>query len=246
MAKRTIHIPHIPTEADILGFIQSSPGIVGKREIARHFGLKGGGKIELKALLRHMEEKGQLAKRQRKLIDRSSLPPVTVLEIIGTDKDGEAYAEPVEWDERLAGKPPHVVIEGGDATPRKGDRVLAKIQPSKDGRYKFRARIIKAISDRSNKVLGVYRLLPGLGARIIPVDKKARHELQVLKGDENGALNGELVEAEITHDKGRGLPSARIRPALPLIRARHLTYHFRLTTKHKARGRPYLCHPLVE
>ena len=214
MAKRTIHIPHIPTEADILGFIQSSPGIVGKREIARHFGLKGGGKIELKALLRHMEEKGQLAKRQRKLIDRSSLPPVTVLEIIGTDKDGEAYAEPVEWDERLAGKPPHVVIEGGDATPRKGDRVLAKIQPSKDGRYKFRARIIKAISDRSNKVLGVYRLLPGLGARIIPVDKKARHELQVQKGDENGALNGELVEAEITRDRGAGLPSARVRERL--------------------------------
>ena len=120
--------------------------------------LKGGDKILLKALLRRMEDAGLLAKRQRKLIDRSSLPPVTVLEIIGTDKDGEAYAEPVEWDERQAGKPPHVVIEGGDAAPRKGDRVLAKIQPSKDGRYKFRARVIKAISDRSNKVLGVYRV----------------------------------------------------------------------------------------
>ena len=214
MAKRTIQKPQLPTEADVLGFIQSSPGIVGKREIARHFGVKGGDKVELKALLRHMEENGQLAKRQRKLIDRSSLPPVTVLEIIGTDKDGEAYAEPVEWDERQAGKPPLVVIEGGDASPRKGDRVLAKIQPSKDGRYKFRARVIKAISDRSNKVLGVYRLLPGLGARIIPVDKKARHELQVQKGDENGALNGELVEAEITRDRGQGLPSARVRERL--------------------------------
>ena len=214
MAKRTIQKPQIPSEADILGFIQSSASIVGKREIARHFGLKGGDKVELKALLRHMEENGQLAKRQRKLIDRSSLPPVTVLEIIGTDKDGEAYAEPVEWDERQAGKPPLVVIEGGDATPRKGDRVLAKIQPSKDGRYKFRAKVIKAISDRSNKVLGVYRLLPGLGARIIPVDKKARHELQVQKGDENGALNGELVEAEITRDRGQGLPSARVRERL--------------------------------
>ena len=214
MAKRTIQKPQLPTEADILGFIQFSAAIVGKREIARHFGLKGGDKVELKALLRHMEENGQLAKRQRKLIDRSSLPPVTVLEIIGTDKDGEAYAEPVEWDERQAGKPPLVVIEGGDATPRKGDRVLAKIQPSKDGRYKFRAKVIKAISDRSNKVLGVYRLLPGLGARIIPVDKKARHELQVQKGDENGALNGELVEAEITRDRGQGLPSARVRERL--------------------------------
>lgn len=201
MAKRQIAKPQLPTEAEVLEFIQSAPGIVGKREIARHFGLTGGDKVGLKALLKQMEENGLLAKRQRKLIDRSSLPPVTVLEIMGTDKDGEPYAEPVEWDERQAGKPPRVVIEGAEQAPRKGDRVLAKIQSSKDGRYKFRARVIKTLSDRTNKVLGVYRVLAGLGARIIPVDKKARHELQVQKGDENGALNGELVEAEILRDR---------------------------------------------
>ena len=211
MAKRPAQKPQLPSEADVLDFIQSSPAIVGKREISRHFGVTGGDKVGLKALLKRMEEDGLLSKRQRKLIDRSSLPPVTVLEIIGTDKDGEAYAEPVEWDERQAGKPPRVVIEGSDKAPRKGDRVLAKIQASRDGRYKFRAKVIKALSDRSNKVLGVYRVTPGLGARIVPVDKKARHELQVMKGDENGALNGELVEAEIVKDRGRGLPSARVR-----------------------------------
>jgi ribonuclease R len=106
MAKRPPSKPQLPTEAEVLEFIQSSPSIVGKREISRHFGVTGGDKISLKALLKRMEEDGLLAKRQRKLIDRSSLPPVTVLEIIGTDKDGEAYAEPVEWDERQAGKPP--------------------------------------------------------------------------------------------------------------------------------------------
>ena len=76
-------IAALPTEADVLDFIQSSPSIVGKREIARHFGVTGGGKIELKALLRKMEDDGKLLKRQRKLIDRSSLPPITVLEVIG-------------------------------------------------------------------------------------------------------------------------------------------------------------------
>ncbi len=214
MAKKPLQKPQLPTESEVLDFIQQSPGIVGKREIARHFGLKGGDKVGLKALLKQMEDDGLLAKRQRKLIDRSGLPPVTVLEITGTDKDGEAYAEPVEWDERMAGKPPRVVIEGAEQAPRKGDRVLAKIQSSRDGRYKFRAKVIKVLSDRSNKVLGVYRVFPGAGARIIPVDKKARHELQVQKGDEAGAQNGELVEAEITRDRGHGLPSARIRERL--------------------------------
>ena len=214
MAKRPPPPPKLPTEADVLDFIQSSPSIVGKREISRHFDIKGGDKIGLKALLKRMEEKGLLARRARKLIDRSALPPVTVLEVIGTDKDGEAYAEPVEWDERQAGKPPHVVIEGSEKAPRKGDRVLAKIQPAKDGRYKFRGRVIKTLSDRSSKVLGVFRVEAGLGARIIPVDKKARHELQVKKGDENGAVNGELVEAEIVKDRGHGLPMARVRERL--------------------------------
>ncbi|MCA3560978.1 MAG: ribonuclease R [Aestuariivirga sp.] len=213
-AARPAASPRLPTEADVLAFIQSSPAIVGKREIARHFGITGGGKIGLKALLRGMEENGLLARRSRKLIGRASLPPVTVLEVIGADKDGEAYAEPVEWDERQAGKPPHVVIEGAEKPPRKGDRVLAKIQASKDGRYKFRGRVIKTLSDRSNKVLGVYRVIPGLGARIVPVDKKARHELQVKKGEENGAVDGELVEAGILEDRGRGLPMARVRERL--------------------------------
>ena len=202
-----------PTEAEVLEFIQSSPRIVGKREIARHFGIKGGDKIELKALLKQMEGKGLLSKRQRKLIDRTSLPPVTVLEIGGIDKDGEAWGEPIEWDERVAGKPPRVVIAGGEA-PKKGDRVLAKIEASRDGRYKFRAKVIKALSYRTNKVLGVYRVVRGDGARIIPVDKKARHELQVTAGDEKGALNGELVEAEVIRDRGRGLPTARVRERL--------------------------------
>ena len=205
--------PMIPTEAQVLEFIQSSPGIVGKREIARHFGIRGGDKLGLKALLKHMEAEGKLAKRQRKLIDRTALPPVAVLEIIGLDKDGEAFAEPIEWDERLTGKAPRVVITGGESA-RKGDRVLAKIEASKDGRYKFRAKVIKALSERSTKVLGVFRIAQGLGARIIPVDKKARNELQVQPGDDNGAINGELVEAEIIQSHGRGLPSARVRQRL--------------------------------
>ncbi|MCA3574219.1 MAG: ribonuclease R, partial [Aestuariivirga sp.] len=122
MANKPSIRPQLPSEAEVLEFIQSSPSIVGKREISRHFGVTGADKVALKALLKRMEEDGLLSKRQRKLIDRSSLPPVTVLEVIGTDKDGEAFAEPVEWDERQAGKPPRVVIEGAEKAPRKGDR----------------------------------------------------------------------------------------------------------------------------
>lgn len=208
----------LPSEAALLDFIQMSPSVVGKREIARAFGLTGAEKIGLKALLRQLEQSGKLARSRRKLIDTSTLPPVTVIEITGIDRQGETYGEPVEWDERLAGKPPSVLVEvrGGDAAraPARGDRVLAKIEATPDQHYRFSARVIRALSDRSKRVLGVYRLVKGHGGRLIPVDKKARNELQVRSGDENGAQEGELVEAEILKDHGRGLPLARVRTRL--------------------------------
>ncbi len=208
----------LPSETALLEFIQTSPSVVGKREIARAFGLTGAAKVELKAMLRKLEQDGKLARSRRKLIDTSTLPPVTVIEVTGIDRHGETFGEPIEWDERIAGKPPFVLIEiqhrEGVRPPAKGDRVLAKIEPTPGDDYKFKARIIRALSDRAKLVLGVYRLVRGHGARLIPVDKKARNELQVRIGDENGALDGELVEAEILKDHGRGLPLARVRERL--------------------------------
>jgi ribonuclease R len=208
----------LPSEAVLLEFIQTSPSVVGKREIARAFGLTGAEKVGLKALLRQLEKSGKLAKSRRKLIDTSTIPPVTVIEVTGIDHHGETYGEPVEWDERVAGNAPLVLIEvrsaEGIRPPAKGDRVLAKIEATPGQDYPFRARVIRGLSDRSKRVLGVYRLVKGHGARLVPVDKKARNELQVRSGDENGALEGELVEAEILKDHGRGLPLARVRSRL--------------------------------
>ena len=60
MAKRPAAKPQLPSEADVLEFIQSSPSIVGKREIAKAFGLHAQDKIALKALLKEMMEAGEL------------------------------------------------------------------------------------------------------------------------------------------------------------------------------------------
>jgi len=208
----------LPSEAALLEFIQTSPTVVGKREIAHAFGLTGAAKIGLKTMLRQLEQDGKLARSRRKLVDTSLLPPVTVIEVTGIDRHGETYGEPVEWDERVAGKAPLVLMEirvrEGIRPPGRGDRVLARLTATPGQEYKFKAEIIRALSDRSKRVLGVFRLVKGHGARLIPVDKKARNELQVCSGDDNGARDGELVEAEIIKDHGRGLPLARVRERL--------------------------------
>lgn len=215
----------LPGEAELMEFIRNSPGIVGKREIARAFGIKGGDKIALKAILKALAEKGEIAKRGKRLQDAAGLPAVCVLEIITQDRDGELIAVPVEWDDVANGKPPRILIHMPRAhgpapsqqPPKKGDRVLAKLERTAERAIAYRGRVIRRLTDRGNRQLGVFRPGKAGHARIVPVDKKARHDFHVEPGGENGAQNGELVEIEVTRDRGRGLLVARVRERLGSI-----------------------------
>jgi ribonuclease R len=207
----------IPSEAEILDFLNQSKVSVGKREIVRAFGLKGEQKAELKQLLRAMAENGKISRRGRRVKDGNTLPEVTVLEIVAIDRDGELIGQPVEWDEVASGTPPRVLIGSARTAgtpPGRGDRVLAKIRPTGQRTYPYEGRIVRKLAGEENRVLGVYRVIKGHGARIVPVDKKARHEFIVEAGGEHGALPGELVEIEIGRDRGRGVQKARVRRRL--------------------------------
>jgi ribonuclease R len=213
--------PALPSEAQILEFIAASPGKVGKREIARAFDIRGDQRAALKDLLKQMAADGKLERRSRRLDRPGSLPPVAVIEVTGTDSDGELIAEPVEWDS-ANGKPPRILLAGRQALgarielqpPAKGDRLLAKITPGRDTDYPYSAAVIRKLSSRANRVIGVFRTSKTDGFRIVPADKKARAELRVRPGDDHGARPGELVEAELVQDRGRGLLSARVRRRL--------------------------------
>ena len=56
------HVP-IPSKQEILDFIKSSPGRVGKRELARAFGLRGSDKIDLKAIIKELEKDGLVIRK---------------------------------------------------------------------------------------------------------------------------------------------------------------------------------------
>jgi ribonuclease R len=210
----------LPSEAEILEFVRQSKSNVGKREIARAFGVKGANKSELKKLLRAMSGEGKLARRGRRLRDSTALPEVTVAEIAAIDRDGELIAIPVEWDEVASGKPPRILIRARSRevpqapAPGRGDRVLLKLTPTVDRAHPYEGRVIRRLSAEDNRILGVFRVVKGHGARVVPVDKKARNEFLVRAGDENGAAPGELVEVEVTRDRGRVLPMARVRQRL--------------------------------
>lgn len=88
----------LPTSKQILEFISSSSQPVGKREVARHFGLKGQSKIALKALLKDMADEGLIDSSPGRAFHlMGGLPKVTILKVIDSDGAGSVLAQPEKW-----------------------------------------------------------------------------------------------------------------------------------------------------
>lgn len=200
----------IPTKPEILEWIEQNPTLTAKRDIAKAFGIKGAARIDLKRVLKELEAEGQLEKRKRSYQDPDRLPPVSVLEIIGPDNDGDLFAKPLEW--HGAGIEPRVLVvpRASDPALGAGDRILARLTVVKGESHHYDARLIRRIGTNPKRVLGVFRTGSD-GGRIVPVDKGADKEWVVAAEATHGAKDGELVEAEQAGPKGRmGLPRARI------------------------------------
>jgi ribonuclease R len=191
----------LPSKQEILDFLQGTSQQAGKREIARAFGIKGGDRIALKALLRDMADDGLIAGSRRKLQRPGVVPSVTVLEIVERDSYGEFIARPANWAEEH-GPPPRILIVESkqDKGPAAGigDRVLARITPlGGDADTPYQARPVKRLPRVTRSQLGIFRALPGGSGLIDPVDRKQLKEWRVAKGNTNDAENGELVRFEL-------------------------------------------------
>ncbi len=100
----------LPSREAVLAFIEESPQKVGKREIAQAFGIKGSDKIELKRLLKDLQEEGVIEKDRSGLRKAGRLPPVVVADIdTRRDRDGELVARPAQWDPE-AGPAPIITV----------------------------------------------------------------------------------------------------------------------------------------
>ncbi|WP_345900409.1 ribonuclease R family protein, partial [Martelella sp. UBA3392] len=201
----------VPPRDVLLKFIADNPDRASKREIAKAFGIKGDDRVVLKAMLRELEDEGLLQKKRKSLMRPGALPPVTVLDITTRDKDGELIGRPAEWPVE-EGAAPAVLIRqqgGGKNGKRKpasagiGDRVLAKIFPSKsETGPAYTARVIKVIDKRRTAALGVVRMLDNGAARLMPIDRR-NDEVEI--ADLAGAKDGDLVEVDVQRSGRFGL-----------------------------------------
>src|SRR5438128_1476785 len=183
----------LPTRAQVLEFIQRSDVPVGKREIAKAFGLKGEEKIALKRLLKDMGDEGLIdAGIGRAFQQLGGVPKVTVLRVVDVDDSGKAWAVPERWEAQ--GEPPRLrVLERKGpraAALGVGDRILAR---NEEGPKGWVAHPMKKLLKGSELVLGVVHQ-EGQGHWLRPVEKKERRELPV--SDLGEAAPGDLVLAE--------------------------------------------------
>ena len=165
----------IPTKTEILDWIASNPTFTAKRDIAKAFGIKGAARIDLKRLLKELEADGHLEKRKRSYQDPDRLPPVSVLQIIGPDADGDLFARPMEWHGQ--GVEPKVLVlpRATDPALAEGDRILARLTLVHEDDHNYEARLIRRIGSNPKRVLGVFRQ-GAEGGRILPIDKGSDKE----------------------------------------------------------------------
>jgi ribonuclease R len=199
----------LPTKEQILQWITDNPGQAAKRDIAKAFSIKGAARIELKRLLAELEEDGALEKKKRTYRDPGTLPPVSLLTVIGPDAAGDLFLHAMEWQGE--GTPPRILFipKRGDPAMGPGDKLLARLSEVNLEDREYEARLIRKLGSNAIKVLGIYRKGSD-GGRIVPIDKGADKEWRVGRDDDLGARDGELVEAEQAGPKRMGLPSARI------------------------------------
>jgi ribonuclease R len=211
----------LPSKEDVLAFIGSRAGKVGKREVARAFGLKPSD-VALKSMLRELADDGQVERRRSKLARPGHLPSVVLADITGRDGDGELIAVPTEWDEEAHGAPPKIRIASSrrakpGETAGVNDRALLRVEETgeADEAIRHTGRVIKIIDRTRQRVLGIFRALPGGGGRLTPVDKKQLgREIAIPPGATAEAEDGDLIAVEVMRSGRFGLPTGRVKERL--------------------------------
>ncbi|KAA2313450.1 ribonuclease R [Pseudooceanicola sediminis] len=200
---------HLPSKQEILDWIAANPTQTAKRDIAKAFSIKGAARIDLKRILKELEDEGHLEKRKKTYRDPDSLPPVSVLMVNAPDSDGDLTARPLEWQGEGPEPLVRMILRASDPALGAGDRILAKMTRL-GNENTYEARLIRKIGSNPLRILGVFRA-NSEGGRILPVDKGSDREWMVPMGATHGAQDGELVEGEQSGPKARmGLPRARI------------------------------------
>ncbi len=200
-----------PSREEVLQFIRDNPGPVGKREIARAFRLTASQKIELKLLLKDLNEDGAVVRGHgRRVQSTDALPAVSVLIVSEIDIDGEVILRPSDWHQ--SADPPRIYLKSiatDREAPAIGARILAQLSKLEDGTYE--ATLMRQLDEAPPRIVGVFHMGRN-GGRVEVADRKAKGEITIDDGHTKDAKDGDLVLVELAPIQQRmGLKRGRIK-----------------------------------
>lgn len=191
--------PGLPSRDELLAFIKDSPIALGKRDIARAYGLSGADKIALKSLLKELENEGVLERGPTRTYHvGGSLPKVAIIKVMRVTSEGEVFGEPEVWEHPDKAPSVRLIERGRRAHLGVDDRCLARLEMTGPDRY--RGHVLKKLERKLDKILGIVRK-SGRDFYLEVTDKKLRRDFTIPADQLLEAQTGELVLAE---PMGRG------------------------------------------
>jgi ribonuclease R len=216
----------LPSEAEVRAFIAAADGRVGKREIAKAFGIKGSARLALKAMLAAMGETGEVVGNRTGYRGRARMPALPTLLVTARTADGDLVGEPLDWDED-EGPRPRVLLTGaadargeatrGDGAVGMGERVVAKVKalaaPDADG-CTHEGAIVRRLPREERRMVGIFQAADAGGGHIAPIDRKELRSWHVGRGDEGEATDGDLVRFDLVRQRRHTDPRAVVAEVL--------------------------------
>ena len=192
---------HRPTNDDIISYIRQHPDASGRREIAKHFGLKGQDRSWLRAKLKAMADDGLIEQQAKRVSEPSAFPGVMLLEIL----PGAETATPAEEEWRDNSVVFDLKNNRMLGTVREGDRVLAQIRL--DGETLTAKPFKRLPKPKTKTIVGRY------SRGTLESSNRRDHNAFHVSVEDIGAFNlsdGDLVQAETIDDQAFGLTPVRV------------------------------------
>lgn len=187
----------IPSMDELMAYLNTQSGKIGKRELARAFGLKGDDKVILKEMLKSLKSEGKVfSEKGKKLSVKGALPERASVEITGLDSEGELIARPLEWpsDEPM----PQIIIVKDKLNPPAGvgDIVQAKLTPVGNRLYEGEA--LRRLTAGENHMVCVFE-----NGFVTSVDRRLKQAFRLKNLPVEKLHNRDIVIADIPMVRSR-------------------------------------------
>ena len=191
----------LPTRDQILELILNSRGTVGRREIARTFGLRGSDRNWLRQELKNLKKEGLIGGDRRRMTRPDEIPNVTVIEVSHIDSHGDAICILSKQDRRLSPAIIYLSISPNNPiNPGVGDRVLARLKKMQDGSYE--AVPIRVLPTTPAKIIGLIHANTN-GATVRSIERGDSQDIFLKKENMLDATDGDYVVAQRSSNNQR-------------------------------------------